>query len=218
MISEVLQSNQINTNADASIKGIGLQKVRAAERLLKAVLQEKKALYCMIEHVDDVLEGNWQGEVVKYTAEQNKSYSVDFSMNSHEIKNSLRIFFDTWLGTVEMSESIQFVFYTNVKFKKENKAGVFKDKEYETIIDQMSVFDADVITVETPGNPRALPAEELAEAWKKKKADVTFEKKIENAVRKSLEKAKKDDVILAFGSLSFLGEIVKALDTIRSEV
>ena len=50
--------------------------------------------------------------------------------------------------------------------------GVFKDKEYETIIDQMSVFDADVITVETPGNPRALPAEELAEAWKKKKADV----------------------------------------------
>lgn len=129
MISEVLQSNQINTNADASIKGIGLQKVRAAERLLKAVLQEKKALYCMIEHVDDVLEGNWQGEVVKYTAEQNKSYSVDFSMNSHEIKNSLRIFFDTWLGTVEMSESIQFVFYTNVKFKKENKAGVFKDKE-----------------------------------------------------------------------------------------
>ena len=55
-------------------------------------------------------------------------------------------------------------------------------------------------------------------AWKKKKADVTFEKKIENAVRKSLEKAKKDDVILAFGSLSFLGEIVKALDTIRSEV
>lgn len=59
MISEVLQSNQINTNADASIKGIGLQKVRAAERLLKAVLQEKKALYCMIEHVDDVLEGNW---------------------------------------------------------------------------------------------------------------------------------------------------------------
>ena len=48
--------------------------------------------------------------------------------------------------------------------------------------------------------------------------EVVIWKKIENAVRKSLEKAKKDDVILAFGSLSFLGEIVKALDTIRSEV
>lgn len=129
MISEVLQSNQINTNADASIKGIGLQKVRAAERLLKAVLQEKKALYCMIEHVDDVLEGNWQGEVVKYTAEQNKSYSVDFSMNSHEIKNSLRIFFDTWLGTVEMSESIQFVFTQMLNLKKKIKQVFLKIKK-----------------------------------------------------------------------------------------
>lgn len=118
MINEVLQKNKINTDADASIKGFGLQKVRAAERLLEAVIQEKKALYCMIEHVDDVLQGEWQEEVVKYTAEQNKSYSTGFSMNSHEIKNSLRIFFDAWLGTVEMSESIQFVFYTNTNIKK----------------------------------------------------------------------------------------------------
>lgn len=42
MISEALQSNQINTNADASIKGIGLQKVRAAERLLKLSYKKKK--------------------------------------------------------------------------------------------------------------------------------------------------------------------------------
>ena len=96
--------------------------------------------------------------------------------------------------------------------------GVFKDKEYETIIDQMSAFDADVIAVETPDNPRALPAELLADAWKKRKADVIYEKNIENAVKESLKRAKKDDVILAFGSLSFLGEIVKALDKAQSEV
>lgn len=129
MINEVLQMDKINTDADANIKGIGLQKVRAAERLLRAVMQGKKALYCTIEHVDDVLQGDWQEDVVKYTAEQNKSYATGFSMNSHEIKNSLRIFFDTWFGTVEMSESIQFVFYTNVGIKKENKVGVFKDTE-----------------------------------------------------------------------------------------
>ena len=69
--------------------------------------------------------------------------------------------------------------------------GVFKDKEYETIIDQMSAFDADVITVETPGNPRALPAEELAEAWKKKKADVTFEKKDRKCGKKKSGKGEK---------------------------
>ena len=48
-------------------------------------------------------------------------------MNSHEVKNSLRIFFDNWFGTVEVSESIKFVFYTNANIKKENKVGVLKD-------------------------------------------------------------------------------------------
>ena len=39
MIKEVLQTEQINTDADSSIKGIGLQKIRAAERLLGALLE-----------------------------------------------------------------------------------------------------------------------------------------------------------------------------------
>lgn len=129
MISEVLQSNQINTNADASIKGIGLQKVRAAERLLKAVLQEKKALYCMIEHVDDVLEGNWQGEVVKYTAEQNKSYSVDFSMNSHEIKNSLRIFLILGLELLKCLKVFSLFFTQMLNLKKKIKQVFLKIKK-----------------------------------------------------------------------------------------
>jgi hypothetical protein len=129
MISEALQSNQINTNADASIKGIGLQKVRAAERLLKAVLQEKKAIYCMIEHVDDVLEGNWQGEVVKYTAEQNKSYSGDFSMNSHEIKNSLRIFLILGLELLKCLKVFSLFFTQMLKLKKKTKWVFLKAKK-----------------------------------------------------------------------------------------
>lgn len=129
MISEALQSNQVNTNADASIKGIGLQKVRAAERLLKAVLQEKKAIYCMIEHVDDVLEGNWQGEVVKYTAEQNKSYSGDFSMNSHEIKNSLRIFLILGLELLKCLKVFSLFFTQMLKLKKKTKWVFLKAKK-----------------------------------------------------------------------------------------
>lgn len=129
MIKEVLQTDQINTDADSSIKGIGLQKIRAAERLLRALLENKRAVFCTIEHVDDVLEVDVEQETTNYTAEQNKSYSTDFSMNSHEVKNSLRIFFDNWYGTVEASESIRFVFYTNTNIKKENKVGVLKDIE-----------------------------------------------------------------------------------------
>ena len=43
MINEVLQTDKINTDADANIKGISLQKIRVAERLLKALLSNKKA-------------------------------------------------------------------------------------------------------------------------------------------------------------------------------
>lgn len=96
--------------------------------------------------------------------------------------------------------------------------GVFRDKEYESIVEITAPFAADVIAVETPANPRALPAEQLADVWRGYIQDVSYEKNIEKAVKISLQKAGKDDVILAFGSLSFLGEIVKALDAARNEV
>ena len=127
MIKETLQMEQINTDADASIRGIGLQKLRAVERLMTALLEEKKAVFCMVEHIDDVLEVNLEDDITDYVTEQDKSYSTNFSMNDHEVKNSLRIFFDNWFGTVEGSESIKFVFYTNAMVKKEKKVGVLKD-------------------------------------------------------------------------------------------
>ena len=96
--------------------------------------------------------------------------------------------------------------------------GVFRDKEYESIVEITAPYAEDVIAVETPGNPRALPAEQLAEVWKRHIQEVSCEKNIEDAVKISLQKAGKDDVILAFGSLSFLGEIVKALDAAGNEV
>ena len=96
--------------------------------------------------------------------------------------------------------------------------GVFRDKEYESIVEITAPFAADVIAVETPANPRALPAEQLADVWRGYIQDVSYEKNIEKAVKISLQKAGKDDVILAFGSLSFLGEILKALDAARNEV
>lgn len=131
MIKDALQIDKINTDADASLKGLGLQKVRAAERLLKALKEEKKAVLCTIEYIDDVLEVDLSKDKTYYTAEQNKSYSSNFSMNSHEIKNSLRIFFDNWYGVVASSESIKFVFYTNASVVKEKKVGVLKDIEVD---------------------------------------------------------------------------------------
>lgn len=129
MIKEKLQLEQINTDADASIKGIGLQKLRVAERLLRAIIDGKKAIFCTIEHIDDVLEidVSKSKDVTDYVTEQDKSYSTNFSINDEEIKKSLRIFFDNWYGTVEGSENIKFLFYTNASIKKEKKVGILKE-------------------------------------------------------------------------------------------
>lgn len=95
--------------------------------------------------------------------------------------------------------------------------GVFRDKEYEEMIQLTAPLADDIIAVETPSNERALPAEELARAIAQVNPHVEAAKDIESAVKKSMDAAKKDDVILAFGSLSFLGEITEALDTVRRE-
>ncbi|HIR26453.1 MAG TPA: bifunctional folylpolyglutamate synthase/dihydrofolate synthase, partial [Candidatus Choladousia intestinigallinarum] len=71
-----------------------------------------------------------------------------------------------------------------------------------------------IFTVETPGNPRALPAGELARAVQRVNPSVEEAESIEDAVRKAFSLAGSEDVILIFGSLSFLGEARKAVEFI----
>lgn len=90
--------------------------------------------------------------------------------------------------------------------------GMFRDKEYEKVLAITAPLAESILTVQTPGNPRALEKEELAKAAKKYHKDVKPAKDIASAVEESLKKAGENDVILAFGSLSFLSEIEKALE------
>ncbi len=94
--------------------------------------------------------------------------------------------------------------------------GVFADKEYDRIIEQVSPYLCDMIAVETPDNPRALPKEELAREWKKYLSDVQTADSIGNAMQMNLARADKEDVILAFGSLSYLSEVEKAIEICES--
>lgn len=90
--------------------------------------------------------------------------------------------------------------------------GVFRDKEYREILQITAPCIEKMITIETPDNPRALPAAELAEAAREYIADVHPAETVEQAVEESFAAAKEEnDVIIAFGSLSFLGEIRKAV-------
>lgn len=87
--------------------------------------------------------------------------------------------------------------------------GVLADKEYEIVVQKTVPYAAEVITVMTPDNPRALPAEALAKTVAKYNSHVQAAGSLTEAVERAYELADKEDVILIFGSLSYLGEIVR---------
>ena len=89
--------------------------------------------------------------------------------------------------------------------------GVLADKEYDAVIEKTAGYASEIITVMTPDNVRALPAEDLARAVAVHNPHVQAAESIGTAVERAYELAGKDDVILAFGSLSYLGELVRAV-------
>lgn len=93
--------------------------------------------------------------------------------------------------------------------------GIFKDKDYGKILDCCIPFAKNVIVIETPNNPRAMPAKILAE-FIKKHYDVcvyTYEL-IDEAVKCALEITHKDSAVIAFGSLSHLEAVKRAYEVI----
>lgn len=60
-----------------------------------------------------------------------------------------------------------------------------------------------------PGNPRAMSSCELAEVVRRVHENVTAADSPEEAVEMARLLAGKEDVIIAFGSLSFLGDIIR---------
>ncbi len=85
--------------------------------------------------------------------------------------------------------------------------GMFRDKDYRKVASITAPLAEEILTVETPGNPRALPAEELAEAVREFHPRVRALSSLKEAAALSLEKAGADGVVAVFGSLAFLGEI-----------
>ena len=108
--------------------------------------------------------------------------------------------------------------------------GVFRDKEYKRIEEIMCPLASSVYTVDLPDRKRGLPGKELAEEAEKYCSDVRYfadgtcsdvpagtNTGIRRAVRAALDKAEKEDVILAFGSLSYLRYIKDAFDAERDQ-
>jgi len=88
--------------------------------------------------------------------------------------------------------------------------GVFKDKDYREMIREISPCAKLFIALQID-SPRALDVDTLTEEIKKNFENVRKSDKIKDAVLKSLEIASKDDIIIAFGSLSYIGEVKELL-------
>lgn len=83
--------------------------------------------------------------------------------------------------------------------------GVLKDKEYSEMI-EISAPMADCIVTLTPPNPaRALHALKLAEAVREVNKNVTAADSVNEALEEAALLAGDDGVIIAFGSLSYMG-------------
>lgn len=131
--------------------------------------------------------------------------------------------------------------------------GMFRDKDYRSVIARTAPYAERIITIAAPDNPRALPASELARAVEEfrfgvqKSNDSTEEcgsraepaagaqdvsgtaaesagsvqkftggvesaDSLEEAVERAFALAGPEDVILAFGSLAFIGPLTRIVD------
>lgn len=91
-------------------------------------------------------------------------------------------------------------------FREEKKVfimGVLADKNYERECESICGMAETVITI-TPDNPRALNGKILMETVKKYNNNVFYVKTIKEALEKAV--SLKADMIVAFGSLSYLGK------------
>ncbi len=96
--------------------------------------------------------------------------------------------------------------------------GVFADKEYDYIISRLAPLADRVITVMTPDNPRALPACELADTVRRYHSCVEAADSLGDAVSRAEDYAQREDMILAFGSLAYLGALAGEVKKRRGEL
>ena len=89
--------------------------------------------------------------------------------------------------------------------------GVLADKEHEKMLKIMLPLAERVFTV-TPPNARALDGASLAEEAKKYHPKVCACESVAKAAEQALAVTAKDEMILAFGSLSYLGELKQEVE------
>ena len=171
----------------------GLYQQKNAALALEIIEAVREAGYAVTEEAvrNGLLNAVWPGRFQK--AAERPDFYLDGAHNEGAAK--------------ELAQSVKF-YFTNRKICY--IMGVFQDKEYEKILEIMAPFAEAIVTVTPPGK-RGLDGEKLAESAKKWCRDVSFALSYEDAVETAKKKAGPDGIVLAFGSLSYLGDLARLL-------
>lgn len=87
--------------------------------------------------------------------------------------------------------------------------GMFADKEYEKVLEYTLPLMESVITITIPNNKRSLPGIELAKTAMKYHNSVTSAGSLKEAFEMAQLLCGEDGMVLAYGSLSYIGEFAK---------
>lgn len=116
-------------------------------------------------------------------------------------------------GAARLAETIRF-YFTNRRILY--IIGILRDKEQDQILEAVCPMAEQIFTVPTQGE-RGLGAYELARMAGRYHASVTALDSVREAVELSYLMADKDTVIIALGSLSYLGELISYVDQLGKE-
>ena len=189
------QTFSYKTWENVAISLAGSYQIKNAALALEGVEALRKLGYALSDQQvrEGLLHTAWRGRFT--TLRRDPTVIIDGAHNpaaALELKESLERYFP--------GKTLYFVM------------GMFKDKDYAQVIDLTAPLARHIITVETPGNPRAMPARELAEAVGKVNLSVEWADSVAHGVEKALAMAGKEDAVIIFGSLSFLGEAADAVN------
>ena len=93
--------------------------------------------------------------------------------------------------------------------------GVLADKDYNCMYEKVAQYASEFVTV-TPGSPRAMSAQDLKIYLSRFGKPVTPCDSVSDGVLLAMEKAGKDGVVLAYGSLYMVGDIRQTVaDTLK---
>ncbi|MCM1126262.1 MAG: bifunctional folylpolyglutamate synthase/dihydrofolate synthase [Lachnospiraceae bacterium] len=116
-------------------------------------------------------------------------------------------------GAQRLAQSVQF-YFTNRRIIY--IIGILRDKEQDEILRVTCPLAEQILTVPTPGE-RGLSAYELACMAREYHGNVTATDSVQEAVELAYLLADKETVIVAFGSLSYLGNLIKIVKAVSDK-